>query len=81
MPYSASRKLTWMNGNWTRKFQVTLLSVYISWKKFCSHIFKVSSEEVILLYTEKMKTKYMEDDVWKFFSLTRRLASRNFITD
>ena len=122
MPYSAYRKLTWMNRNWTGKLQiteavtcrlfdkkgvrryfakftgkhlrqsllfnnfieketlarvlfcefykiskntfsiehlrvtaseVTLLFVYISWKKLCSHTFKASSEKVIVMYSEK----------------------------
>ena len=156
MPYSASRKLTWMNRNLTGKSQiteavtcrlfdkkgvrryfakftgkhlrqsllfnnfieketlarvlfcefckiskntfsiehlrataseVTLFSVHISWKKLCSHTFKASSEEVIVMYSEKMiysekiRAKCMTEYEWKsFFSLICRLASRNFIT-
>ena len=32
-----------------RKLQVTLLFAYISWKKFCWHTFKASSEGVIVM--------------------------------
>ena len=64
---STWRKLTWMNRNWTGKLQVTLLSTYISRKKLCSQTFKASSEEVILMYSEKMKAKCMKKDVWKSF--------------
>ena len=43
---------------------------------------KASSEEVIVMYSEKMKAKYMKEGrVKEFFSLTCRLASRNFIID
>ena len=79
---STWRKLTWMNRNWTGKLQVILLSAYISRKNLCSQTFKASSEEVIVMYSEKMKVNCMKEDVWKsFFSLTCRLASRNFTTD
>ena len=64
---SIRRKLTWVNRNWTGKLQVTVLSTYISRKKFCSQTFKASSEEGILMYSEKMKAKYMKKDVWKSF--------------
>ena len=64
---STWRKLTWMNRNWTGKLQVTLLSTYISRKKLCSQTFKASSEEVILMYSEKMKAKCMKKDVRKSF--------------
>ena len=59
-----------MHRNWIDKLQVALLPAYISWKKLWSHTFKVSSEEVILMHSEKMKAKYKKDDVWKksFFS-------------
>ena len=56
-----------MNCNWTGKLQVALLSAYISWKKLYSHTFKASSEEVIVMHSEKMKVKYMKEDVWKSF--------------
>ena len=49
------------------KLQVTLLFAYISWKKLFSHTFKASLEEVIVMHSEKMKAKYMKDDVWKSF--------------
>ena len=79
---SAWRKLTWMNRDWTGKLQVTLISTYISRKKFCSQTFKASSEELIVMYSEKIEAKCMKEDVWKrFFSLTCSLASRNFMTD
>ena len=64
---STWRKLTWMNLNWTGKLQVTLFSTYIFGKKLCSQTFKASSEEVILMYSEKMKVKCMKKDVWKSF--------------
>ena len=129
MPYSAWRKLNWMNRNCTGKLQiteaatgsllqekvfleilqnsqentcarvskntlfiehlratasqVTLLSIYISWKKLCSHTFKASLEEVIVTYSEKMmysaktKAKCMTEYVWKsFFSLTCSLQKQ-----
>ena len=64
------KKVVLDNRNWTAKLQVTLLSAYVSWKKFCSETFKASSEEVILMYCEKMKAKYMNfEDVWKIFFL------------
>ena len=82
MPYSTWRKFTWMNRNWATKLQVTLLFTCISSKKLCSHTFKTSSEEVIAMHSEKMKTKYIKEDVWKrFFLYTCRLGSRNFITN
>ena len=56
-----------MNRNWTGKLQVTILSAYISWKKLCSHTFKPYLEEVIGVHHEKMKAKYMKEDVWKSF--------------
>ena len=40
---------------------MALLSAYISKKKLCSRVFKVSSEEVILMYSVKMKAKYMKE--------------------
>ena len=49
------------------KLQVTPLSAYICWKKLCSHIFKASLEEVIVMHSEKMKAKYVKEDVWKSF--------------
>ena len=56
-----------MDRNLTGKLQVRLLFHYISYKKFCSHIFKASSEEVIAMRPEKVKGKYMKEDVWKSF--------------
>ena len=56
-----------MNRNWPDKLEVTLLSAYISRKNLCSHTFKVSSKEVILIYSKKMKAKYMKEDLWKSF--------------
>ena len=38
------------------KLQVTLLPAYISWKKIMLAHFQASSEEVIVMYSEKMKT-------------------------
>ena len=64
---STWRKLTWMNRNWTGKLQVTLLSTYISRKKLFSQTLKASSVEVILMYLEKMKAKYIKKDVWNSF--------------
>ena len=37
-----------MNRNLAGQLQVTLLFGYVSQKKFCLHILKASSEEVIL---------------------------------
>ena len=64
---STWRKLTWMNRNWTGKLQVTLLSTFMSRKKLCSQTFKANSEEVILMYSEKMKAKCKKKDVWRSF--------------
>ena len=36
-------------SNKTGKLQITLVFAYISWKKFGSHIFKVSWEEIIVM--------------------------------
>ena len=44
-----------MNRNWTGKLQVKLFFAYISWKKFCSHTFKVSSEEAIVMRLRKWR--------------------------
>ena len=69
-----------MNRKWTGKLQVTLLSA-----KLCSQTFKASSEEEIVMNSEKMKAKMHEggcvEKYMSFFMLTCRLASRNFITD
>ena len=64
---SGWRKLIWMNHNRTGKLQVTLLSTCIFRKKLCSHTFKAASEELIVMYSENMKEKYMKEDVWKSF--------------
>ena len=56
-----------MDRNWTGKLQVTLLSAYISWKKIVLAHFQTPSEEGILMYFEKMKSKYMKKGVWKSF--------------
>ena len=50
-----------MNRNWTGKIQVTLLLVYIFWKKESSHSFKASLEEVIVIRSDKMKEKYIKE--------------------
>ena len=39
-----------MNRNWTVKLQVTLLSAL--------HVFKASSEEVIVMHSDEMKAKF-----------------------
>ena len=65
--YSRWRKLTQMNRHWTGKLQVTLLFSYIFWEKLCSHTFKASSKEVMVMTSEKMKAKYIKEDVWKRF--------------
>ena len=44
-----------------------LPQAHISWKKLYPHTFKTSSEEVIVMHSEKMKVKYMKEDVWKSF--------------
>ena len=46
-----------------RKLQVTQLFPYISWRKLYSHTFKASSEEVTVMRSEKMKVKYMKEEV------------------
>ena len=56
-----------MNRICTRKIQVTLLFVYIPRKKECSHNFKTSLEEVIVMRSEKMNAKYVKECVWKSF--------------
>ena len=56
-----------MNRNGTSKLEITLVSTYISWKKLCSHTFEASSEEEIMMYSEKMKAECMKKDVWKSF--------------
>ena len=56
-------------------------SAYISWKNF-QHTFKATSEEVIVMYSEKLKVKYMKEDVWNsFFHKLVFSASRIFIID
>ena len=67
-----------MNPNWTGKLQVTLIFAYISCKKFCSHTLKVSSEEVIVMASWKMKAKHMKEDMWKRFF--RKLAGWHLAT-
>ena len=67
-----------MNRNWTGELQVTLLSAYIFWKKLYSHSFKASSEKVIIIHFEKMKAKYMKEDVSKSFF--RKLAGWHLVT-
>ena len=67
-----------MNPNWTGKLQVTLIFAYISWKKFCSHTLKASSEEVIVMASWKMKAKHMKEDMWKRFF--RKLAGWHLAT-
>ena len=62
--------------NWLRWIvieQVIKSNTTFRWKKLCSHTFKASSEEVIVMHSEKMKAKYMKEDVRKSFF--RRLAS------
>ena len=39
----------------------------VSRKKFCSHTFKASSKEVIVMSSKKMKAKYIKEDMWKSF--------------
>ena len=67
------KNCTWENVKCLIQHKENWLSIYISWKKLCSHTFKASSEEGIVMHSEKMKAKYMKQ--------TCRLASRNFITD
>ena len=66
------------NGNWTGKLQATPAFAYICWKKFCSHAFKASSEEVIVMRSLKMKSKYMKEDMWDSFF--RKLAGWHLAT-
>ena len=53
---------SWRRWIVIEQVQVTLISAYISWKKLCPHTFKASLEEVIVMYSEKVKTKYMKED-------------------
>ena len=74
-----------MNHNVTGKLQVTLLLAYIFRKKFCSLIFKASSEEIIVMYCEKLKAKSMKDgsgySSWKkLVRLTKLLCFHLFQT-
>ena len=62
---STWRKLTWMNRNWTGKLQVTLLSALTFPEKLYSQTFKARSQKVIVMYSEKMKAKFMKEDMWK----------------
>ena len=61
--YSTWWKFISMNRNWTGKLQVILLSTYISWKKLCLRTFKTSSEEIIVMHSEKMKA-----NIWRRIS-------------
>ena len=70
---SFDKNCTWENFKCLIQHKENWLFIYSSWKKLCSHTFKASSEEVIVMHSEKMKAKYMKQ--------TCRLASRNFITD
>ena len=56
-----------MNRNWNSKLQLTLLVANISWNQLFFHTFKVSSEQVTVMRSEKMKPKYMKEDVKKCF--------------
>ena len=56
-----------MNSNWTGKLQVTLPSTSIPRKKLYSQTIKASSEEAIVMYSEKIKAKCMKKDVWNSF--------------
>ena len=46
---------------------LTLPFAFISRKKLCSHTFKASSEEVMVLCAEEMRAKYIKEDVWNNF--------------
>ena len=52
--------------------------IFPGWKKWCSHTFKVSSKEAIVIHSDKMKAKYMKKDVSK--STFRKLAGWNLAT-
>ena len=54
-----------MNRNWTSKVQVTVLFTYIFWKILYPYTFKASLKEVIVIRSEKMKAKYMKENVQK----------------
>ena len=49
-----------MNCNGTGKIQITLLFVYISWKRDRLYNFKASLEEVIVMLSETMNAKYIK---------------------
>ena len=80
---STWRKLTWMNRNWTGKLQVTLLSTYISRKKWYSQgLFGRSNSDVFW----ENKGKMHEEGCAKVFFVNLQVgtslwASRNLITD
>ena len=52
---------------WNSDSDLFLWDIYISWKKLCSRTFKASSEEVIEMRSQKMKPKYLKEDMWKSF--------------
>ena len=66
-----------MDRNWTGKLQVILPFAYFSWKNFCSHTLKASSEEVTQQTFVLMKTSWSRlpssssEDV--FITSSRRL--------
>ena len=49
-----------MNRNWTGKLQVTLLIALFSERNILAH-FQSLFGEVILIYSEKLKAKYMNE--------------------
>ena len=61
MSYSTWRKLTQMNCNWTGKLEVN---------KLCSHTFKASSKEIIVICSEKIK-----------HNTSRRMCERAFFVN
>ena len=72
--YSAWRKLTWMNCNWKGKLQVTLLSVYVSWNKLCSHTFKASSEELTWCFLRKKRQNTWRTMCERVFSVNLQVG-------
>ena len=56
-----------MNSNWTGKLSVTVPSTYTPRKKLYSQTIKASSEEAIVMYSEKIKEKCIKKNVRKNF--------------
>ena len=58
-------KIVDLDESWLNR-QITSNTTF-RWKKLYSHTFKPYPEELIVIHPEKMKVKYMNEDVWKSF--------------